>query len=1125
MSAGKLTDFVDEKGFEQLEQVFQKLGIVRQEMIDGIAVARQYNDAIGNTKSLSEFAVVSNSASVAMQNIATKTQEVTALQQQANIATQTLVESTKAKVIADVDASKILTLLNGSTTDNIKLLVEQKAQLAQVNAELKEHSKVTSLSRQSVEAHNSKTVQLTKTQIELKESTAQLTLLIKQQTKEQLAASTSNEALTAQLNQARKALNGMSESEKVNSEEGIRLTQVVTMLTAATKTNNEAQGKFNDNVGNYASAQSKASKEAEKGASAFSNVGKSISGFISPLRQLAYILPGIGLAGLFNLAFEALAKLISELDLFSKVASESEMRQKALTEAFASPVYTTAIENIQKLGVNIDLAKKGLEDSDTVINEYNQTIGKTAGFVDTLTEAQKGFIDNAPVYIDMILKEAAAQLILADNAKFAADTEVKNQKLRNDMEDAKNNTSYIFGKKFINANPTSLDKKETAARLANDQKQINDNDKRFQDHFKNSSDAIESLFKKRNEDQKKLGIAQGTSGTGQDDAIAALRTKLANAPLERQKLLASKLISDEKQSYDTRLKAIQDFYVASKGIADNNEKLATNGIKLSADQKLQIENSYQNEILQLEQTRDSQSQSLKDKAYKQDQQILKNSFQKQKDLSKSILDDPEQSYDAKIKALEVYLQRSSSIIKSDFNEQTREAGQNDKSKHIALQNEQKATIELSNEAEQLRLKIQKETSEKLKKNLEDILKTDQETATKATDILQQQLDDQLTSLDQQKNKEDTLLIEKYTHHKITEKQFRDDLLKIEDQYNVDRLTKIADFEKAKLIILQAKENNDVNAALASGGGDAGVSAVKQKSGVAKQANIVSKADIAVSDAKNKQSIDGGKSDVNDQKDKTKEVIAFAQEAIQALDVVNSLIDQNAQAKIDALQHQSELIAQNAQAEKNAVNGSILSSKEKARENNIIDAQAASAQAKIADQQKKIKQDEAKFSKAVNLAKIIEGTAVAIVSALSIPIYGEALAIVIGAIGAAQLAVVAAQPIPQYFTGTPHSKEGLAHVGERGTELMIDPSGHMSLTPDTDTVTYLKKGTKIINNSELMRMVGKPEPIMYGNGQIADNRKMEKLLEENNDLLRKQKQPVVNVKVGDRWGQYSQTRNY
>jgi len=81
-----------------------------------------------------------------------------------------------------------------------------------------------------------------------------------------------------------------------------------------------------------------------------------------------------------------------------------------------------------------------------------------------------------------------------------------------------------------------------------------------------------------------------------------------------------------------------------------------------------------------------------------------------------------------------------------------------------------------------------------------------------------------------------------------------------------------------------------------------------------------------------------------------------------------------------------------------------------------------------------------------------------------------LATAIGIAGGVQIAAALAVPIPQFAEGTDNAPEGYAIVGEKGTELVTEPSGKQWLTPAKDTLTYLKKGSKVTTNEDLMDMV-------------------------------------------------------
>jgi TM2 domain-containing membrane protein YozV len=78
----------------------------------------------------------------------------------------------------------------------------------------------------------------------------------------------------------------------------------------------------------------------------------------------------------------------------------------------------------------------------------------------------------------------------------------------------------------------------------------------------------------------------------------------------------------------------------------------------------------------------------------------------------------------------------------------------------------------------------------------------------------------------------------------------------------------------------------------------------------------------------------------------------------------------------------------------------------------------------------------------------------------------ALGIINTVAGAAQ----ALSSMPKFELGTSSAPGGAAIVGERGMELMISPSGGLSLTPPTATMMDVAKGTQIIPHDKTMSML-------------------------------------------------------
>lgn len=76
----------------------------------------------------------------------------------------------------------------------------------------------------------------------------------------------------------------------------------------------------------------------------------------------------------------------------------------------------------------------------------------------------------------------------------------------------------------------------------------------------------------------------------------------------------------------------------------------------------------------------------------------------------------------------------------------------------------------------------------------------------------------------------------------------------------------------------------------------------------------------------------------------------------------------------------------------------------------------------------------------------------------------------GFIAAAQLGLIASQPVPEFAEGTKGKpfKGGKAMVGERGVEKVVTESGKVYFTPPTATLVDLPKGSQVIPNHALSK---------------------------------------------------------
>jgi len=116
-------------------------------------------------------------------------------------------------------------------------------------------------------------------------------------------------------------------------------------------------------------------------------------------------------------------KFVSSLFKGKDAIDQAKMSISNLNQALEDTDYSKAIRQVSELKINIGLAKNGFIDKKKVLNQYNETIGKTMGQVNNLNDAENKLLKNGDAYIKMTLYKATAQLALQDAAKKAYEAE------------------------------------------------------------------------------------------------------------------------------------------------------------------------------------------------------------------------------------------------------------------------------------------------------------------------------------------------------------------------------------------------------------------------------------------------------------------------------------------------------------------------------------------------------------------------------------------------------------------------------------------------------------------------------------------------------------------------------
>lgn len=185
-------------------------------------------------------------------------------------------------------------------------------------------------------------------------------------------------------------------------------------------------------------------------------------------------------------------------------------------------------------------------------------------------------------------------------------------------------------------------------------------------------------------------------------------------------------------------------------------------------------------------------------------------------------------------------------------------------------------------------------------------------------------------------------------------------------------------------------------------------------------------------------------------------------ASDAIGAVGSLMSTLYERDIDNIEKEQEANeeAYNADVERIealAESGAISEEEAEARKR-AAEAETSRKNEELEKKKVQLQQKQAKWQKGVDIAQAGIATALAITRALP----NLVLAAIVGAMGAVQIATIAATPIPAYKEGTKNGGHigGLAIVGDGGKREVVVYGGKSWVTPDVPTVVDLPKGAEV-----------------------------------------------------------------
>lgn len=184
-------------------------------------------------------------------------------------------------------------------------------------------------------------------------------------------------------------------------------------------------------------------------------------------------------------------------------------------------------------------------------------------------------------------------------------------------------------------------------------------------------------------------------------------------------------------------------------------------------------------------------------------------------------------------------------------------------------------------------------------------------------------------------------------------------------------------------------------------------------------------------------------------------------AIQMVSGIKDMVSGMYDSQIEELEKEEEANEEAKEKELERIeelaeHGAISEEESEARKRAAEDKTAAK-NAEVEKKKAELQTRQAKFEKAMNITQTIMATSLAVTKALP----NLVLAALVGAMGAAQLAMIIAQPIPKYAKGTKDHKGGLAWVGDGGKHEGVITDKGLWVTPDTPTLIDLPKHAMVV----------------------------------------------------------------
>lgn len=632
---------------------------------------------------------------------------------------------------------------------------------------------------------------------------------------------------------------------------------------------------------------------------------------------------------------------------------------------------------------------------------------ETQGAVKSLGQLTAEFERDSKAVEDYIgdVKRLGDEQLADLQRNFASEKEIRDQRSKNLREQFRT----VFDLERQYAQDIEIQRHKLVKILKKSQKDMTDDEKKQVEEQDKLIQDYKALQQKRADlaSQIRVGSSENERTTkeerikAQQDELEGLKTFLqtrANAQAD--------IIGNDKKSFDERIAALDEFQKLQTRILQTDTQKQLSVPTLTPSQRRLIVTQAKAAQDEINRNTAKQRQAFLEEQQSRERKaqydITRVAIETQAAADQEIIGNQDKAFEDRLFAAYDYFNAQKAIIEGQKNLELSSA---------TLTATERTAIEEKANADILSAKIafNKQVQDLTLQNL-DI------ESQRRIDINNKTRDEELTALN-----------EKYNSGKISLQKYEKDRLDIERKYTLDSL-KIQIDNVQKVIEEYKNRGKDV---------------------AAEEAKLAELQKQLSDEVTNKKI-----SDVKKLRELEKQ---FAQEAF---DAVVSIVNSGFESEKQKIDEQIEALEKKKEADIAVANAQQLSAQEKEEKIALIEARAQSQREALERRQRAIDLQRARFEKAVTIGRIIADTAAAVIAALGAKPFTPAniaMAAIVGAIGAVQLAKAVATPIPKFAEGTDDAPGGLAWVGDAyRKELVVTPEGKLIETPAVPTVMNVPK---------------------------------------------------------------------